>query len=324
MRRKLFYALFIVVFLIAAINFRVPTVSASTVSAAELISLVNSLRTGVYGLPALIEDPILDSTASSTAYQMAMNGGCAHLGGARERIAAAGFGGGATIFATENMACANSATIDSIRQWWADDLHMYPMVNASYTHIGAGTYTASSGVTYYVVHAAYVAGGGSYTSSSGGSSSAVATADLSNFVQPVVTSTPNGDGDIYHTVLYGQSLYAIATWYGVTVGKIKELNGMTSDTIYEGQKLLISIKPTPTITPTRTATIPQPTRTLTATKLPPTPMPTITVTSTVAPNIGSTLKKINRQYLGLGLLVISAIGFLFVLYKAFLKPITKK
>jgi LysM repeat protein len=327
MRRKLLYVLLIIVFLTAAINYRVPTVSASTVSAAELISLVNSLRTGVYGLAALIEDSILDSTASSTAYQMAMSGVCAHLGGARERIAAAGFGGGATIFATENMACATSATIDWIRQVWADEQHMYPMVKASYTHIGAGTYTASSGVTYYVVHAAYVAGSsGSYTSStsSSGSSSAAATADMSNYVQPVVTATPNGDGDIYHTVLYGQSLFAIATWYGVTVEKIKQMNSLTSDSIYEGQKLLISIKPTPTITPTRTATIPQPTRTPSATKKPPTPMPTITVTPTLKPNLGNALAKIDRQYLGLGLLVISAIGFLVVLFTSFLRPRAEK
>ena len=67
MRRKLLYVLFIFVLLAGALNFKLPTVNASTVSAAELISLVNSLRTSVYGLPALIEDPILDSTASSTA-----------------------------------------------------------------------------------------------------------------------------------------------------------------------------------------------------------------------------------------------------------------
>lgn len=147
---------------------------------------------------------------------------------------------------------------------------------------------------------------------------------MSNYVQPVVTATPNSDGDIYHTVLYGQSLYAIATWYGVTVGKIKELNKLTTDSIYEGQKLLISIKPTPTITPTRTATVPQPTRTPSATRMPPTPMPTITVTPTLKPDLGNTLAKIDRQYLGLGILVISAIGFLVVLFSAFLKPIAKK
>jgi LysM repeat protein len=225
------------------------------------------------------------------------------------------------------MACATSATIDWIRQAWSDDQHMYPMVNASYTHIGAGTYTASSGITYYVVHAAYVAGSsGSYISSTspGGSSIAAATADMSNYVQPVVTATPNSDGDIYHTVLYGQSLFAIATWYGVTLEKIKQMNSLTSDSIYEGQKLLISIKPTPTVTPTRTATVPQPTRTPSATKIPPTAMPTITVTPTLKPDLSNALAKIDRQYLGLGLLVISAIGFLAVLFASFLRPLSKK
>lgn len=327
MRQKILYHLFVLIFICAALNLRVPPVSAATVSASEMISLVNSIRTGVYGLPALIEDSILDSTASSTAYQMAASGVCAHLGGARERIAAAGFGGGATIFATENMACATSATVDWIRQVWADDVHMYPMVNASYTHIGAGTYTASSGTTYYVVHAAYIAGGsGSYTAatSSSGSSNTVATTDLSNYVQPVITSTPNVDGDIYHIVQYGQSLYTIATWYGVTVGKIKELNTLTSDAIYEGQKLLISILPTVTITPTRTATVPQPTRTQSPTSAPSTPRPTMTATPTQKPSLGSELAKIDRQYLGLGILVVSAIGFLIVFFFSFLKPISKK
>ena len=326
MRRKLLYALFVFVFLVATLNFRVPPVSASTVSAAEMISMVNSIRTGVYGLPALIEDPILNSTAASTAYQMAVSGVCAHIGGARDRIAAAGFGGGATIFATENMACATSATIDWIRQVWADEQHMYPMVKSSYTHVGAGTYTASSGTTYYVLHAAYVAGGsGSYTASTSSSSySAAATPDLSNFVQPVITSTPDNDGNIYHKVLYGQSLFAIATWYGVTVGKIKELNTLTSDSIYEGQSLLISIRPTPSITPTRTATVPQPTRTPSATRPPATQAPTVTITPTAKPSLGGVLANVNRQYLGLGLLAISAIGFLVVLFTTFLKPIAKK
>ncbi len=326
MRRKLFSVLFTLVLVVALLNVNIQPVSASTVSPAELISLVNTLRTGVYGLPALIEDPILDSTAASTAYQMAQNGVCAHLGGARDRIAAAGFGGGATIFATENMACATSATIGWIQQVWADDEHMYPMVKASYTHIGAGTYTASSGITYYVVHAAYVAGGsGSYTSpTSSGSSGTVATADTSNYVQPVITSTPNGDGDIYHVVQYGQTLYSIATWYGVTIETIKQLNSLTTDSIYEGQKLLISIKPTPTITPTRTATVPQPTRTPTVTKAPPTAAPTLTATATPKPSFPGMMARVDRQYLGLGLLVISAVGFLIVLLTMFLKPFSKK
>ena len=149
--------------------------------------------------------------------------------------------------------------------------------------------------------------------------------DLSNFVQPVVTATPNSDGDTYHVVLYGQSLFAIATWYGVTVDKIKELNSLTSDAIYEGQKLLISIKPTPTITPTRTATVPQPTRTPTSTKAPPTPAPTITITPTPdTESLAVRSRKLTGSTWDLAFLLISAIGFLIVLLKSFLKPIPKK
>ena len=66
--------------------------SAQILAAGEIIDLVNTLRTG-YGLPGLVVDSILNSTAYSTAATMAANGVCAHIGGARERIAAAGFGG---------------------------------------------------------------------------------------------------------------------------------------------------------------------------------------------------------------------------------------
>jgi LysM repeat protein len=245
----------------------------------------------------------------------------------RERIAAAGFGGGATIFATENMACATSATIDWLQnKAWADDVHMYPMVKPEYTHIGAGAYTASSGITYYVVHAAYVAGGSSsYTSSSSSRNSLpTATTDLSNFVQPVLTATPNEDGDTYHIVKYGQALSTIATWYGVTVEQLKLLNALTSDAIYEGQKLLISIKPTVTVTPTRTATVPIPTRTPTLTQVPPTARATVTATPTPKPSLGNFVGHIDRQYLGFGILLASAVGFLIVLLSSFLKPIRKK
>jgi LysM repeat protein len=68
----------------------------------------------------------------------------------------------------------------------------------------------------------------------------------------VITSTPDYDGNIYHVVQNGQTLYTIATYYGVGYETIKELNQLTSNFIYVGDKLLISKKPTPTITLTRT------------------------------------------------------------------------
>lgn len=324
MRRTILSLFLVIILVLPALAIPQSRVVAATVSAGELISLVNNLRSA-YGLPALTEDSILDSTAYATAAQMAANGVCAHIGGARERIAAAGFGGGATIFATENMACAVSADIGWIQQVWSDSTHMMPMTDAKYTHVGAGVYTGSNGTTYYVLHAAYIYGGGS--SLPGGSEEEPAEEEpvvSEPLVEPVFTVTPQSDGSIVHIVKYGQALSTIATWYGVTVEQIMTLNNMTSEMIYEGQPLIIRLAPTVTITPTRTITPRQPTRT-------PTLTPTVTrqviprtPTPTEEAGFIETLPKIDRQWLGFGLLIGSAIGLLLVLYFEFIKPKWKK
>ena len=324
MRR--FFILFIRVALLGGLLLSLPqgTAQAATVSPGELINLVNGLR-AANGLPALIEDAILDGTAYATAQAMAANGVCAHIGGARERIRAAGFGGGAVVFATENMACAVSATISDIQSWWSDSLHMMPMNEARYTHVGAGAYTASNGTTYYVLHAAYVGDGGSASlPGSTGGSAGQGQNPAEPLVEPVVTSTPQADGTIVHTVQYGQALDTIATWYGVTIAEIKALNHMTSNTIYVGDNLIIKIAPTATITPTRTLTPRPPTRTPSMT---PTLTKTVMVstpTPTRAPGLLDTLPKIDRQWLGFGLLLVSAAGLLLVLYFLFIRPRFKK
>lgn len=296
------------------------TVIAATISPAEIISLVNSLRTG-YGLPALIEDAILNSTAYSTAAQMAANGVCAHIGNARERIAAAGFGGGSTIFATENMACAVSADIGWLASVWADEVHMWPMTQSKYTHVGAGSYTGGNGTTYYVLHAAYVADGGSYSPPAVNNNTQAPTVQ---YVEPVFTVTPQADGSIIHIVKYGQALFTIAAWYGVTVEQIMQLNNLINENIYEGQRLVIRLAPTATITPTRTTTPRQPTRTpsltstLTQQVIPRTPTPT------KEPGFFESLPRIDRQWLGFGLLIISALGLFLVLFLQFVKPRLRK
>lgn len=300
------------------------TAQAATVSPGEMISLVNNLR-AANGLPALVEDGILDATAYATAQAMAANGVCAHIGGARDRIAAAGFGGGATVFATENMACAASATIADIQQWWADSVHMMPMNEARYTHIGAGAYTGSNGTTYYVLHAAYVGeGGAASVSSSAAEVPAVAEQPSEPLVEPVVTSTPQADGSIVHLVQYGQALDTIATWYGVTIAEIKSLNGMSSNNLFVGDRLIIKIAPTVTITPTRTVTPRQPTRTPSMTPTPTKPVVVNTPTPTAEPGLMDTLPRIDRQWLGFGLLVVSAAGLMLVLYFLFIRPRFKK
>lgn len=294
-------------------------VTAATISPSEIISLVNSLRTS-YGLPALIEDAILNSTAYSTAAQMAANGVCAHIGNARERIAAAGFGGGSTIFATENMACAVSADIGWLQSVWSDEVHMWPMTQSKYTHVGAGSYTGGNGTTYYVLHAAYVGDGGSYSPPAANSTAAPTV----QYVEPVFTVTPQADGSIVHVVKYGQALFTIAAWYGVTVEQIKQLNNLINDNIYVGQSLIIRLAPTATITPTRTTTPRQPTRTPSLTSTPTQAVTPRTPTPTQEPSLLESLPRIDRQWLGFGLLIISAIGLMVILFLEFLKPRLKK
>jgi uncharacterized protein YkwD len=118
-----------------------------------------------YGLDPLTEDAIIDSSAQWTAETMAANGVCAHLAsqgypGVRDRLVNFGYGGGSTVWATENMACGTSLDINAIAGYWADADHMRPAVDASYQDVGAGVATGSNGWTYVVLQAAYTEGGG--------------------------------------------------------------------------------------------------------------------------------------------------------------------
>lgn len=219
------------------------------VSAYELIIAMNSLRIA-YGYPALIEDPIINAVAQYTAETMAANQMSWHIGDVRGRVAAAGYGGGGTVWATENFA-VGSMGIDEIMAAWADPDHMRPATTAAYCHIGAGVATASNGKTYYVLQAAYASGqacgstsssatGGSSTSSTAGSSSLV-----SQLMVPVKIATADADGNVYHVVQAGQSFWSIAIAYQITIADIETWNNLTRDIpLKTNQKLFIPGKNT--------------------------------------------------------------------------------
>lgn len=303
--------------------------AAGSVSGADMIAMMNSWRSN-YWSNALIENASLNSCAQWTAEEMARTyarGHLAYLGytTASARCSQFGFGGGNTVFVTENWAGHPNMTIDILSGYWSDADHMIPATWEQYRYVGVGIATDDKGYTYYILHAGAISGEPMPAANPTSSGSTISQPGTTvNFVQPVLTATPNEDGSTYHIVQYGQALFTIATWYGVTVEEIKTLNTLSSDAIYEGQKLLIRVKPTVTITPTRTATVPQPTRTLTPTEATPTPRATVTATPTPKPSISSFVKEIDRQYLGFGILLISAVGFLIVFYTSFLKPKIKK
>ncbi len=114
MKRTFFPVILSVVLSLGLLAAFFTPVQSGNVSAGELIALVNSLRTA-NGLPALIEDPILDGTAQWTAQYMADNNLSDHIGNVAGRVSAAGYGSGGTVFATENWARFNVGTLNQIR-----------------------------------------------------------------------------------------------------------------------------------------------------------------------------------------------------------------
>ena len=211
------------------------------VSPYELILAMNTLRVS-YGLPALIEDPIVNAVAQSTAATMAANNMSWHIGDVRGRIAAAGYGNGGTVWATENFAVSGgSMGIDEIMAAWADPDHMRPAVNPAYCHIGAGMAQTSDGRIYYILQAAYVSGQECGSVSSGGTVQPGAVPNpVSQLIIPVKIATPDAEGKIFHEVRAGQSFWSIAIAYQITIHDLEVWNNLSRDIpLRAGQRLFI-------------------------------------------------------------------------------------
>ena len=220
------------------------------VTAYDLILAMNSLRVG-NGLPALIEHPIVNAVAQATARTMADNLLTWHIGDVRGRLAAAGYGGGTgTVWGTENFAVGYSLTLDAIMVVWADEAHMLPAVKPYYCHVGAGVATAANGIIYYVLQAAYVSGQTCPSTPSSPGTTPGATpisggGGVPGIIFPVTVATPDVDGNIYHIVEMGQSLWSIAIAYKVTISDIEKWNNISRNTpLRTGQRLLIPGKNT--------------------------------------------------------------------------------
>lgn len=211
-------------------------------SRSELILAMNTLRVS-NGLPALIEDPIVNAVAQATAEIMAANNMSWHIGDVRGRIAAAGYGGSATVWATENFAVGHMS-IDEIMQVWADPDHMRPAIIPAYCHVGAGVAQAADGRYYYILQAAYTSAQscGEYIPVPGNNSGTGSNppAPVSQLIIPVKIATPDVDGRIYHIVQAGQSFWAIAIAYQITIRDLEVWNNLSRDDgVFVGQKLFI-------------------------------------------------------------------------------------
>ena len=217
------------------------------VTAYDLIVAMNTLRTS-NGLPALIEDPIIDAVAQQTAETMAASEMSWHIGDVSGRLQSAGFGGGSKVWGTENFATGIYSSIDQIMLVWNDPDHMIPANNAAYCNVGAGTAKAANGWTYYVLQAAYTAAKacGAYTSPGvitnkpGGTTDDGRVPGVSQIIVPVKIAKPDKDGKVFHVVQAGQSFWSIAIAYKITIQDLETWNNLTRDSKLQiGQKLFI-------------------------------------------------------------------------------------
>jgi len=241
----------------------------------DLISLINGMRTA-YGLPALNINSILMATAQETSDIMAFNDIHAHIGNVSGRVMAAGYGGGSIAWATENFAIG-PMTIEQIRQVWADDAHMIPVVGANYRDIGAGV-TTYNGRTWYIVHAAYSSGGSVVQNTPPpGTSGTPVVPSLSQIIIPVETIMPDENGSVIHKVQSGQALWSIAIAYNTKIEELIRLNNLSSKDpiIYIGQELVVFAS-----NATQTPGVETQNTTESLANLSPTPTMTITIAST--------------------------------------------
>jgi uncharacterized protein YkwD len=287
--RKLLRILLAFTILLPALMLKPERTHAQTGDASQLIAEVNSLR-AAYGLPAYKVSSALMSAAQKQSNYQAEIGAWTHTGpggsSPRDRAIAAGYGGGAKVFISENVAAGvNLSTSKAVYEMWQNALHLETMISPYFTHIGAGVGQSGDWV-YYTIVVGYL----SSSPGSGSNSAVSAPPDAAGVtpaptiipVIPITIATPGIDGSIIHEVQSGQFLENIANTYEVSLADLMALNGLTEQSvIYPGEQILIQAGKTPenpqgtaeveATQETETAT---PTHSATPTSKPPTRTPT--------------------------------------------------
>jgi uncharacterized protein YkwD/LysM repeat protein len=219
-------------------------------SPAQLIGVVNDLRAS-YGLAALETHSALMQAAQSQADYMAATGQITHSrpGGITftQQLLNLGFPLAGQLSAgglrSENILNSSNPLVwNGVPSVWQDSAHMATMISASYTHIGAGVSQGAGGY-YYALDCAAATGSGqmqtqvvaALTSSPSSAGSAI-----SQYIVPMVVSTAQPDGNVYHVLQYGQTLWNVAIDYGTTIKELQALNNLGDDLlVWQGQKLLV-------------------------------------------------------------------------------------
>lgn len=216
----------------------------------QVISLVNQLR-AANGLPEYQINSALMAAAQAHSDYQASIGSVTHTGagGSRpaDRAAAAGYGGGARVFISENIYGGRNASPQQAVTWWQGDApHLNTMLSGNYVDVGAGVAVGSNGVVYYTLDAGYTSGSsgsGATQPASGGTTVSrppATSGPTAIVIIPVRASTPRPDGSIVHVVQQGQALWNIAALYEVSIPDLLALNNLGGNAIiHPGDKILV-------------------------------------------------------------------------------------
>ena len=293
-------------------NVKSPSLAGSPM---DLVNAVNALRAS-FGLPLYSISPILMATAQAQADFLAATGTMTHSGpggiGLTDRLLAAGYplAGDLSLggFRAENITGGDETmpAEAAVDRWTGDAPHLNTMVSQNLTEIGAGV-AISNGRVYYVIDAARptLAGDPPVAATSVGGGSAFAGDVSPEIIIPVSISTPNAEGNVFHEVKFGQTLWQIAITYETKIDEIKRLNNLFDNNIYPGNTLLIR---TGVIVPTASPT-PSPAPTSTSLQ---TPMPTARINTATSTPGGVSQSGLTRDgavmYAMIGIIVLALLG----------------
>jgi len=228
-------------------------------NAYELIAAVNALRAS-YGLEPYLVDGLLMISAQAQADYLASGSagsGSCHIGpggsDADARALSVGFPYVTGLDINENCALLpEDATLETlIYTVWGDELHMHTMLHQRGQLVGVGV-AARDGQVYYILDVAAYWGDAGLTpqpTTLAYGENAATQQYVSQYIAPLIKAEPAEDGSITHTVQSGQSLWMLATHYGVSLDTLRQLNGLrAAEMIYIGQKILIRGPLPPTAT----------------------------------------------------------------------------
>lgn len=288
------------------------TAQAQASSAMELFQVVNEMRAS-YGLAAYQLDANLTSIAQSHSDYMASILEYTHT-------RADGSGPGDYGITAENIGGGLNATAHHVvYNQWSDTLHTNTIIGYSEAMAGVGA-TVKDGLVFYTLVVKRTGGFTNLanTQAAPGVTPGQATS-LPARLATVTLATAMVDGTLMHIIQPGETLWAIAISYGVTIADLAILNpGLSAENplVRPGQKIIIRAGFTPTVSPTITETpIPATATPRLTSTLRPTRTITTTPTLTKAPLLPEIPSWGSGQVrpLGITIIVICALGLLGIL-----------